>query len=116
MKDFVIAVAVLGIGGAILYMLWRSQQQVPTTVTDRGLGQCGASYAGVGASVPCELLGKGVKTLYEGASELAQPVVSEGKKLTAGVKPAELVFAPVAATHVAVNGVKQAYHTVVSWF
>jgi hypothetical protein len=108
MRDFGIAIVVLGLGGAILYVLWQKNQAPPpvTTVTDRSLGQCGASYVGVGASVPCELVGQGIKAAYQYTSHLVQPVTNEVKTAASGIKTWEYVVTPVAISHATYNEAK----------
>jgi hypothetical protein len=106
-SDVLLFVVVLGFGGVIVYLLMKQQTSVPTVVNNQAAQNCGASYLGVGASVPCSLLANGVKTAVGEVAKLAQPVVNQVKSATAGVSTWEYVVAPVAITHVTVNEIKK---------
>lgn len=104
MRDGMIALLVLGVGGLFVYYIYRNQQEVAITqVTDRSYGQCGASYAGTGVSVPCELIGKGLKSAYDWVKDESKPVVGEIKTATKDFGIMDVAQAPVGITHALYN-------------
>lgn len=107
-SDILPLVVVLGFGGAIVYLLWKQNSTPATVVNNAPAQQCGASYLGVGASVPCSLLASGVKTAAKEVEKIAQPVTNQVKSATAGVQPWEYVVTPVAISHVTYNEAKKA--------
>lgn len=108
MNEFLPLLVVVGLGGVVIYLLTR--QPTPTQYYDRsgGSGQCGASYAGVGASVPCDVLFSGIKTLGAKAEETLRPLTQELKTATSGFGVADVAIAPVGATHAVYNETKRA--------
>jgi hypothetical protein len=109
MSEGVILIGVVVVGGVVIYLMTRGPPAPPVVANPMGYGQCGASYAGVGASVPCELVGKGVKELYEGAKYIVDKsgLGSEAKTAASGIKGWEVVVSPVAINHVLYNEVKR---------
>jgi len=107
-ETFIILLVVLGFGGLAYYLLSRPPAP-PSVVNTSAVAQCGASYVGVGASLPCNLIGQGVKSLYEGAKSVVQStgIPGEAQKALGGIKPWEYVVVPVAITHATVNELKR---------
>lgn len=109
MNDYLPLLVVVGLGGFVIWYLMK-QQQPPPVVNTTASAQCGASYLGVGANVPCQLLANGIKQLTADAQAALKPVTSELSSqvntATSGVKPWEYVVAPVAITHVTYNEAK----------
>jgi hypothetical protein len=104
MRDGMIALLVLGVGGLFVYYIYRNQQEVALKqVTDRSSGQCGASYAGVGASIPCELIGQGAKAAYSWVKDESKPVVKEIKTATKDFGVLDVAQAPIGVTHALYN-------------
>lgn len=105
MNDYLPLLVILGLGGIVIYVLTRQQQQ-PPVVDKSAMANCGASYLGVGASVPCEYLAAGIKTLTSDVSKTLSPVTKQLGTATKGIKPWEVVVTPVAVSHVAYNETK----------
>lgn len=106
MNDYLPLLVVVGLGGFVIWYIMKQQQQ-PPVVNTTATQQCGASYLGIGANVPCQLLANGIKQLSADAQAALKPVTSEigsqVKDATSGVKPWEYVVAPVAISHVTYN-------------
>ena len=106
-SEFILLIALLGLGGAVIYLIMKQNQpNPPPPAIDKSGGQCGASYLGVGASVPCNLLGSAVKTAYGEVAKVAQPLTSEVKTASSGIKTWEYVVTPVAISHATYNEAK----------
>ena len=106
MNDYLQLLVIVGLGGLVIYVLTR--QQIAPPVVDKISGQqCGASYAGTGLSVPCQLLANGIKTLTADAQKALKPITTQISSATSGVKPWEYVVAPVAVSHVTYNEAKK---------
>ncbi len=105
MKDFFPVLLVLGLGGVVIYLLTRSKDAALPPVVEK-TNMCGASYLGVGANVPCEYLGAGIKALGGAAEKALAPLKQELGKATSGIKPWEVIVTPVAISHVAYNEIK----------
>jgi hypothetical protein len=109
MNDYLPLLVVVGLGGFVIWYLTR-QQTPPPVVNTTATQQCGASYLGVGASVPCQLLAAGIKQLSADAQAALKPVTqevsSQVKTATSGIKPWEYVVTPVAISHATYNEVK----------
>lgn len=108
MDKFFPLLIVVGLGGVVLYLLTRKPALPP--VVDK-TNMCGASYAGVGANIPCEYIGAGIKALGQGANQVVQSVGGEVHTAISGVKPVEVILTPIAISHVAYNETKR----VLSW-
>lgn len=107
MDDYLPLLVILGLGGLVIYVIMRQQQPAQQPVVDRTTGaQCGASYLGVGASVPCQYLAAGIKQLSSEAQSVLKPVTTNLKTAASGIKPWEYVVTPVAITHATVNEAK----------
>ena len=118
MKDnFLPILVILGFGGIVVYLLTRPQTVPLAPVVSSPVQQCGASYAGVGASVPCSLIGEGVKEIYDKAAAVLQqngitPVVKTG---VSGFGVVDVVEAPYAINHALYNYAKAGYNKLTSW-
>lgn len=110
MKDFFPVLVILGLGGVVIYLLTRNQAAALPPAVDK-TNMCGASYLGVGANVPCEYLGAGIKYLSGEAEKALGPLKQEVGGAVRGIQPWEVIVTPVAISHVAYNEVKRA----VSW-
>lgn len=112
-NDIGIFLVVIGFGGVAIYFLTRppAVPMLPPVLNTTSGGQCGASYVGIGASVPCTLLINGVKELGKDAYSVvkASGVPGEVKKATNGFGVADVVLAPVAATHAVYNEIKRLF-------
>jgi len=103
MKDFGIAL--------LVYYIYQQQQIAEIPVVDKSYGQCGASYAGTGISLPCELVGKGLDAAYNYVKDQTKPIVGEVKAAQGtgvthiGLK--EAAFFPVTVTYATVNEIKR---------
>ena len=108
-EGVVVLLLIVGLGGLAVYIYTRPTKTVPAPVVLPPAQQCGASYAGVGASVPCTLLAHGVKELANGVASLATKtgIPGEVKTAASGIKTWEYVVTPVAITHVAINEIKR---------
>jgi len=106
MNDYLPLLVVVGLGGFVIWYIMKQQQQ-PPVVNTTATAQCGASYLGVGANVPCQLLANGIKQLSADAQSALKPVTTvigdQVKTATSGIQPWEYVVAPVAITHATVN-------------
>jgi hypothetical protein len=117
MKDnFLPVLVILGFGGIVIYLMTRPVAAAPVVAPPQQ--QCGASYAGTGVSVPCSLVGEGIKDVYNKAAAVLQksgitPVVKTG---TQGFGTVDVVLAPVALNHALYNYAKAGYNEVASWF
>lgn len=104
MKDFFPVLVILGLGGVVIYLLTRPKD-APLPVAKPS--NCGASYLGIGANIPCEYLAAGIKELADQAGQALQPVGHEIKTATQGIQPWEYIATPVAITHVGYNEAKR---------
>lgn len=100
---------ILGFGGIAIYLLTRKTVPPVVAPVDKGLGQCGASYAGAGLSIPCDTAVKGIKALagYIGHTTAARTVAHEASIAASGIEPWEYVVSPVAISHAAYNELKR---------
>lgn len=101
MDDYLPLLVIVGLGGLVIYFLTRQQQVIPPPVA--APSQCGASYLGVGASVPCSLLSAGIKQLTSEAQKVLSPVTQNLQAAASGIKPWEYVITPVAISHATYN-------------
>lgn len=106
MDEYLPLLVILGLGGVVIYVLMR-QQQPPPVVATAPAQQCGASYMGVGASVPCQYLAAGIKQLSSEAQKVLSPVTQNLKDAASGIKPWEYVVTPVAISHATYNELKK---------
>ncbi len=103
MNDYLPLLVIVGLGGLVIYVLTRQQQPVAPVVDKTTTANCGASYLGVGASVPCQYLAAGIKQLTAEAEKTLAPVTNNLKAAASGIKPWEYVVTPVAISHAAYN-------------
>lgn len=106
MSDNVLPVLiVVGVGGIAIYLLSRPAPIVTPPPVVAPTQQCGASYVGVGVSVPCQLIAQGVKALgNEAYTQLKKAGVTQQVSIAAsGIKPWEYAITPVAISHAAYN-------------
>lgn len=118
MKDnFLPILVILGFGGIVIYMLTRQQSIVAAPVVAPPQQQCGASYGGTGVSVPCSLVGEGIKTLYNDAQKVLTKygVTQTLKTGTQGFNAVDVIIAPVAINHAIYNYAKAGYDKLTSW-
>lgn len=94
---------VVGLGGLVIWYLTRSDAALLPPPVYRPTDMCGASYAGVGASVPCDYIAKGLKALGESARNALAPVTQELGKATQGLGVVDVAIFPVGVSHVAYN-------------
>ncbi len=115
--DFLPVLVILGFGGIVIYMLTRSQPIATAPVVAPPQQQCGASYAGTGVSVPCSLIGEGVKDLYNDAQKTLSKygVTQTVKAGTKGFTAVDVIEAPVALNHAIYNYAKAGYDKLASW-
>lgn len=108
---------VLGFGGVVIYFLTRPNPVVAAPVVAGPIQQCGASYAGTGVSVPCSLVGEGIKDVYDKASGVLSKygVTSVVKTGTQGFGAVDVVIAPYAINHALYNYAKAGYNKLTSW-
>lgn len=109
---------ILGFGGIALYLLTRPEPlALAPPVVASPVQQCGAGYNGASVSVPCALIGEGIKEIYNKAAAVLQksgitPVVETGTK---GFGAVDVVLAPVAINHALYNYGVAGYHKLTSW-
>jgi hypothetical protein len=119
MKDnFLPVLAIVVIGGVVIYLISRPNPIVaPPPAVAPPQQQCGASYAGTGVSVPCSLVGQGIKDVYNKAASVLQStgVTSTVKTGTQGFSAVDVVIAPVAINHALYNYAKAGYDKLTSW-
>ena len=115
--NFLPVLVILGFGGIVIYFLTRPQMMVAPPVVASPIQQCGAGYNGASVSVPCALIGEGIKEVYNKAASVLQksgitPAVKTG---TEGFTVVDVALAPVAINHALYNYAKAGYNKVTSW-
>lgn len=116
-KSFLPLLVILGFGGVVVYLLTRPNPIVAAPVVAPPQQQCGASYAGTGISVPCSLVGEGIKDVYNNAAKVLSKygVTQTVETGTKGFTAVDVVLAPVAINHALYNYAKAGYDKLTSW-